>query len=118
MDPQVAALLGMIRVPFLTQIQDLDLTGTDFAGWFVDGFGMPTHNQIVAFGPDALFGAICSYPPIANDLAAMQMPEKRVREFVAEFCDPKWEGVTDDGKGAVADAIITPEPVAGPVPVA
>lgn len=107
MDPQVSALLGMIRVPFLTQIQDQDLTGTDFAGWFVDGFGQDTHDQIVKFGPDALFAAICSYPPIANDLAAMAMQEVKVRQFITEFCYPKWDNEQVPSPGPT---LVTPEP--------
>jgi hypothetical protein len=110
MPPEVSNLLHTIKDPLLVHISDVDKTGTDFAGWFIDGYGMPTHNQIIAFGHGALFQAVCAYPPIAGELSNMRMPEKRVREFVAEFCNPKWdnesvEGEQGNGVGTVPTTI-------------
>lgn len=90
MPPQVLKLMQMIEVPFINFVTSIKLSGTDFADWFVDGTNMNTYDQVASFGPDALFQAIASYPPIAQELVRLQMPEKRVRDFVAEFCNPKW----------------------------
>jgi hypothetical protein len=108
MPPQVLKLMQMIELPFMNFITSIKLTGTDFADWFVDGTNMNTYDQVAAFGPDALFGAIASYPPIAQELVRLQMPEKRVRDFVTEFCNPKWGEETAQ----------TPAPPAPQVPVA
>jgi len=112
MPAEVANLLFMIQGPFLNMIGDPQMSGTEFAGWFQDGFGVVAHNQVIAFGPEALFTAIASYPPIANELLAARMPEKRVRDFINEFCDPKWE---DEEKDKVT---IIPPPPAEPGPAA
>ena len=112
MPAEVANLLFMIQGPFLNMIGDPQMSGTEFAGWFQDGFGVVAHNQVIAFGPEALFTAIASYPPIANELLAARMPEKRVRDFINEFCDPKWE---DEEKDKVT---IIPPPPAEPGPTA
>jgi hypothetical protein len=108
MPPQVLKLMQMIELPFMNFITSIKLTGTDFADWFVDGTNMNTYDQVAAFGTDALFGAIASYPPIAQELVRLQMPEKRVRDFVTEFCNPKWGEETAQ----------TPAPPAPQVPVA
>lgn len=94
MPPEVLRLMQMIEIPFLKHIKDPNMTGTDFAGWFIDGFDQTTFDQVVVFGPEALFQSICAYQPIAMDLYNAGMAEVRVRSFIGEFCAPRWEPET------------------------
>jgi hypothetical protein len=116
MPPQVLKLMQMIELPFLKQIQNPAMTGTDFAGWFVDGIDLATYEQVATFGPEALFQAICAYPPITEELVRVNMPESRVRSFLAEFCDPKWENEEGREPGTVSADKSSTEP--GPTVVA
>ena len=89
--PEAVQLLTMIRVPFIASITDRAKTGTDFAGWFIDGYGQETYDQVIVGGAESVSTAIRLFPPIMDTLAQLQVPEVRFSAFVAEFCDPQWD---------------------------
>lgn len=106
-DP-IYQLLQSITIPLLNNLQ-VNGTGTDFADWFVGGYGQAVYEDVVQLGPETLFTAISTFPPINTNPIYGQVPVERVREFVTEFCDPKWDEEGDEPEKVS-------EPGTGPVP--
>ena len=97
MDPQVFQLLSNIA-PYLMSHLTLKMTGTDFAGWFMDELGEQTYNTVASFGPEQILGALYTHPHIAPPLQAFNQPGV-VQMFIEEFCNPQFEdpgNVEDD----------------------
>lgn len=88
-DPELSQLLTSISIPLQGHLSSPDATGTDFADWFIGGFGESTYNQIVEFGVDNVVGALYSFQPTLQ--AIQQFPTEKVQGFVAEFLNPKFE---------------------------
>lgn len=86
--PELANLLLAIATPLHVHLAEGD-TGTTFAEWFLGGFPNDTFEQIQAFGPDMVVGALYSFPPTLA--AIQQFPAEQVQAFVAEFLNPQFE---------------------------
>lgn len=110
-DP-IYALLSSITIPLLNNLQ-VNGTGTDFADWFVGGYGQDVYEDVAQLGPDTLFAAISTFPPIVTNAIYAQTPVDQVQKFVTEFCDPKWP---DEGEGEGTEGGIGKGPESGPIP--
>jgi hypothetical protein len=88
--PQVAQLLGDIRVPLLNHLNH-GMSGARFSDWFIGGFGEPVYKQVIQFGTDGLVTAMYAFAPIGQNLAAFQ--RENVRAFVDDFIDPDYEAM-------------------------
>ena len=110
-DP-IYALLSSITVPLLNNLQ-VDGTGSDFADWFVGGYGQQVYDEVAQLGPDMLFQAISTFPPIITNPIYTQTPTEKVQAFITEFCDPKWE---EEEGGVGAGAGSDPGSGSGPIP--
>ncbi len=109
--PELAQLLSSIAVPLAMHLSDDQMTGTDFAEWFMGGFGDATHAQIAAFGENVV-AALYSYPPTLQ--AIQGFPPEQVQAFVAEFLNPQFEDEASDGEVEPEEGI--KEPVKEPQP--
>lgn len=98
-DP-IYQLLSSISVPLLNSLQ-VGGTGTDFADWFIGGYGEAVFEEVAKLGPDMLLTAISTFPPISQNGIFVQADPAYVRAFVAEFCDPKFpdNGGEDEEEG-------------------
>jgi hypothetical protein len=93
-DP-IYQLLSSITIPLLNNLQ-VNGTGTDFADWFVGGYGQQVYEEVAQLGPDTLFAAISTFPPINTHPIYGTIATEKVKEFVTEFCDPKWDEEGDE----------------------
>ncbi len=114
-DP-IYTLLSSIAMPLLNNLQ-VNGTGTDFADWFIGGYGQQMYEDVMQLGPDTLFQAINTFPPIATHPIYVQVPVEQVQAFVTEFCDPKWPEEGDEEEGATAGAGTGTGTGSGPGPV-
>ena len=74
------------------------------------------YEDVAQLGPDTLYAAISTFPPIVSHSIYAQVPVERVQAFITEFCDPKWpegEGDEDEEEDGKVSGM---EPGAGPVP--
>lgn len=110
-DP-IYALLSSITIPLLNNLQ-VNGTGTDFADWFIGGYGQDVYDDVSQLGPDTLFQAVSTFPPITSNPIYAQTPVEQVQKFITEFCDPNWP---DEGEGEGNGAGVGTEPGTGPVP--
>lgn len=83
---EVALLLHEVKTP-MVQYMNGRVPGSDFADWFVGGYGEPLWKQIAEAGPDELAGAITNFPPIMEKLTALQVGQERIAQFAREFVE-------------------------------
>lgn len=108
--PELAQLLDSVNGPLGNYITDNEVNGSQFANWFIAGYGEQTYESLVGFGAEQISQALLTYPVTARTL--MQVPPLRLKTFIEEFCNP----VDEDGEDNTPS---TPGPVAvPPVPTA
>ena len=103
--PELSQLLSSIAVPLQIHLSE-EVDGTEFANWFMGGYGEATHQEIAALGPDVVVGALYSHPATLQSVQSFT-PEK-VRVFVEEFLNPQFDEQTPQVEE-------TPAPT-GPIP--
>ena len=107
-------LLSEITPPLITALTNPDISGADFAEWFIDGeknlagqwtggYGIRVHDTVKLLGKEGILAAARNFPALWAQLEPLGMD--RINTFLDEFLS--WPPPPDD----------TPEEPAAPTPI-